>query len=134
MNDHQPVVALRLAPPSSKLRPERLSELTRVIGSQPLVGDIHVRDAAVIIEEAKNLNADVIVLDSPGTIGTELAELASQQDIAVVIAPNTALGRDSSGRQTSMFHGYERYLANGTLEHIEDGALKREIESRRRHR
>jgi hypothetical protein len=131
--DEKPAVALRFGPPTILIRSNRIDELERVIGTRPLVADIEISDAQVIVDEARLLNADVIVLDSPGgdDFAATIAREAARHDLAVVVAPNTQLGTDSHGRQTITFRGYERMDERGDLTPLQDGELRAEIERRR---
>lgn len=124
---------LRFGPPTTRIRRERTDELERVIGTRPLVADIEIRNAQVIIDEARLLNADVIVLDSPGDddFAATVARESARHDMAVVVAPNSQLDTDSHGRQTTTFHGYERVNERGELIPLRDGELRAEIQQRR---
>jgi RNA polymerase sigma-70 factor (ECF subfamily) len=115
---------LRLAPPASPPRRQRLDELERVIGREFIVDTMHKRDVDAVANEAKQLHASVIVLDvGARLIGSELVGRAHRENIAVVVAPHTDLGRDDNGRETARFSGYKRLTKDGELIPLEDGEL-----------
>jgi hypothetical protein len=127
--EHTPVVVLRLAPPASPVRRQRIQELDRVIGRRFIVGTMHQRDAALVTQEAKQIHARVIVLDvGARLIGNAVVEQAHRERIAVVVAPHTNLGRDDQGRETAQFNGYKRLLPDGTLAKLRDGELGQDID------
>jgi hypothetical protein len=99
------------------------------MGRRFVLGTMHQRDAALVADEARQLRARVIVLDvGARLIGNEIAQLTHRENIAVVIAPHTDLGRDDSGRETACFNGYRRLLPDGELVELGDGELGDEVD------